>query len=111
MTLRRRDWLAGATATALHGAAQAAPGRAPDGTLRLALPAAETAFDPAQTESSLYTAMVLGCILEAPLRYDYLARPVRLQPATAAAMPEMSADFRSITVRIKPGILFSDHPA
>ena len=111
MTLRRRDWLAGATATALHGAAQAVPGRAPDGTLRLVLPAAETAFDPPQTETSLYTTMVLGCILEAPLRYDYLARPVRLQPATAAAMPEVSADFRSITVRLKPGIRFSDHPA
>ena len=111
MTLRRRDWLAATAATALHGAGHAAPARAPDGTLRLALPAAETAFDPPQTESSLYTVSVLACILEAPLRYDYLARPVRLQPATAAAMPEMSADFRSITVRIKPGILFSEHPA
>jgi ABC-type transport system substrate-binding protein len=114
MTLRRRDWLAGTAATAaatLPRAGHAGPARTTDGTLRLALAAAETAFDPAQTESSLYTTMVLGCILEAPLRYDYLARPVRLQPATAAAMPEMSADFRSITVRIKPGILFSDHPA
>jgi ABC-type transport system substrate-binding protein len=112
MTLRRRDWLAGTAATALHSAghATAAP-RAADGTLRLELAAAETAFDPPQTESSRYTSTVLACILEAPLRYDYLARPVRLQPATAAAMPEVSADFRSITVRIKPGILFSEHPA
>jgi ABC-type transport system substrate-binding protein len=111
MMLRRRDWMAGAAATALHGAVEAAPQRGADGTLRLELAAAETAFDPPQTESSRYTTTVLACILEAPLRYDYLARPVRLQPATAAAMPEVSADFRSITVRIKPGILFSEHPA
>jgi len=111
MPLRRRDWLAGATATALQGDLVAAPQRAADGTLRLALPATETAFDPPQTESSLYTNMVLAGILESPLRYDYLARPVRLQPATAAAMPEVSADHRSITIRLKPGILFSEHPA
>jgi ABC-type transport system substrate-binding protein len=113
MALRRRDWLAGAGAAA--GAwpigGQAAPQRSAENTLRLELAAAETAFDPPQTESSRYTNTVLGCILEAPLRYDYLARPVRLQPATAAAMPEVSADFRSVTVRIKPGILFSEHPA
>jgi ABC-type transport system substrate-binding protein len=111
MPLRRRDWMAGAAAAALPGAVHAAPQRAADNTLRLELAAAETAFDPPQTESSRYTSTVLACILEAPLRYDYLARPVRLQPATAAAMPEVSADFRSITVRIKPGILFSEHPA
>ena len=109
--LRRRDWLAGATVAGWHGLGAAAPQRAPDGTLRLALAATETAFDPPQTESSLYTNMVLACILESPLRYDYLARPVRLQPATAAAMPEVSADHRNITVRLRPGILFSDHPA
>jgi ABC-type transport system substrate-binding protein len=111
MPLSRRDWLAGAGAVSLPLAARAAPQRAPDGTLRLALQAAETAFDPPQTESSQYTNMVLGCILEAPLRYDYLARPIRLQPATAAAMPEVSADYRTITVRLRPGIVFSDHPA
>jgi ABC-type transport system substrate-binding protein len=110
MPLRRRDWLAGVAALGALPAAAAAP-RADDRTLRLALPAAETAFDPPQTESSQYTNMVLGCILEAPLRYDYLARPVRLQPATAVAMPEVSADFRTITIRITPGILFDDHPA
>jgi ABC-type transport system substrate-binding protein len=111
MPLRRRDWMAGAAAAALHGAGHAAAPRAADGTLRLVVPATETPFDPPQTESSQYTNTVLGCILESPLRYDYLARPVRLQPATAAAMPEVSADFRSITVRLKPGIRFSDHPA
>ena len=111
MPLRRRDWMAGAAAAALHGAGHAAAPRAADGTLRLVVPATETPFDPPQTESSQYTNTVLGCILESPLRYDYLARPVRLQPATAAAMPEVSADFRSITVRLKPGLRFSDHPA
>ena len=40
-----------------------------------------------------------------------MARPVTLRPNTAAAMPEVSADFRSFTFRIKPGIHFDDDPA
>ncbi|HSQ10624.1 MAG TPA: ABC transporter substrate-binding protein, partial [Burkholderiaceae bacterium] len=43
--------------------------------------------------------------------YDYLARPFRIVPSTAASMPEVSDDFRVWTVRIKPGTLFQDDPA
>jgi ABC-type transport system substrate-binding protein len=49
--------------------------------------------------------------LRALLRYDPLARPVKLQPGTAAALPEPSADFRTWTVRLQPGIFFTDDPA
>ena len=52
-----------------------------------------------------------AAFFDAPLEYEFLARPVRARPATAAAMPEISADFRTITVRIKPGIYFTDDPA
>jgi ABC-type transport system substrate-binding protein len=55
--------------------------------------------------------MVLSHILESPLCYDYLARPVRLIPSTAAALPEVSADGRVFTVRIRAGIFFADDPA
>ena len=34
-----------------------------------------------------------------------------MRPNTAAAMPEVSADFRTFTFRIQPGIYFADDPA
>jgi ABC-type transport system substrate-binding protein len=78
-------------------------------TLRYAFQIAETGFDPAQV-SDLYSRIVTSNIFEAPLRYDYLSQTT-LRLGTAAAMPEVSADFRTITVRIRPGIYFADDPA
>ena len=110
-SLRRRHLLA--TAGALPWAmARGAQAEGRDGkTMHLVLPAAETSFDPPQTNSDLYSNTITSQIFEAPLTYDYLARPVRLTPATAAAMPELSPDFRRLTVRIRPGIFFADDPA
>ena len=88
----------------------AAQGAATPKTLRYAFPVAETSFDPAQI-SDLYSRTVAAGIFDAPLEFAYLARPVRLRPNTAAAMPEVSADHRSFTVRIQPGIHFDDDPA
>ena len=79
-------------------------------TLRYVFPVAETNFDPAQV-TDLYSNTVIRGIFEGPLEYEYLAKPARIRPATAAAMPEVSADYRTFTVRIKPGILFADDPA
>ncbi len=76
---------------------------------RWAFNAAETGFDPAQI-SDLYSNYVVSHIFEAPLQYDYLARPAVIKPRTASAMPEVSDDFRTITVRIRPGIYFQDDP-
>ena len=101
--------LAAPAAAADSGAAAAAPVTPPK-TLRYAFPVAETSFDPAQI-SDLYSRTVAGAIFDAPLEFEYLARPVRLRPNTAAALPEVSADYRSFTVRIQPGIYFDDDPA
>ncbi len=79
-------------------------------TLRYAFLVAETGFDPAQI-SDLYSRTVAAGIFEAPLRFEFLARPVRLRLATAASMPEVSADFKTFTFHIKPGIYFADDPA
>jgi ABC-type transport system substrate-binding protein len=79
--------------------------------LRLPLVSPETSFDPVQINSDQNSATILSQILEAPLSYDYLARPARLVPATAAALPEVSADGKVFTLRIKPGIRFADDPA
>ena len=101
---------AGAGAAPTAAAAPGAHAGAPLKTLRYAFPVAETSFDPAQI-SDLYSRTVAAGIFDAPLEFAYLARPVRLRPNTAAAMPEVSADHRSFTIRIQPGIYFDDDPA
>ncbi len=113
MTPRRRRLLQGAAAWPLAAAWPAATLAREGGekVLRVAFPAPESSFDPPQTNSDRYSSTVIAQILEAPLSYDYLARPARLVPATAAALPEVSADGRTFTVRIQPGIFFADDPA
>ena len=78
--------------------------------LRYAFRVAETGFDPAQI-SDLYSRTVAANIFEAPYAYDFLARPVRLRPNTAVALPEVAADFKTFTFRVRPGIYFTDDPA
>ncbi|WP_298826690.1 ABC transporter substrate-binding protein, partial [uncultured Piscinibacter sp.] len=91
-------------------AQQAPAADAPPRVLRYAFPIAETGFDPAQI-SDLYSRTVVAGILETPLAFDFLARPFKLKPNTAAEMPQISADFRTFTFRLKPGIYFADDPA
>ncbi|MBC7729490.1 MAG: bicyclomycin resistance protein [Microbacteriaceae bacterium] len=79
-------------------------------TLRYAFRVAETGFDPARI-SDLYSRIITGHIFEALYFYDHLARPVKIKPLTALAMPEVSADFRRFTIRLRPGIHFSDDAA
>ena len=96
---------------AVTTAGAAAPdAAAPKKVLRYAMRVAETGFDPAQL-SDLYSSVMASNIFEALYEYEFLARPVRLRPATAAALPEASADFKTFTIRIKPGIYFADDPA
>jgi ABC-type transport system substrate-binding protein len=79
-------------------------------TLRYAFNVAETGFDPAQL-SDLYSANLINNIYDPPLRYDYLARPLRLVPSTLEAMPEVSEEGTVYTMRVKPGIYFADDAA
>jgi len=106
--MRRRDFLLSPSALVAGGAA-AATGQAPR-TLRVAFQSAETGFDPAQVQD-LYSRTVISHILDAPLEYDYMARPARLRVNTLAAMPEVSPDYRVFTLRVQPGIFFQDDPA
>jgi ABC-type transport system substrate-binding protein len=78
--------------------------------LRAVFVEAETGFDPAQI-SDLYSRTITPHIFESLYTYDHLARPYKIRPLTAAAMPEVSADFRVWTVKLKPGIHFADDPA
>ena len=88
--------------------AQTAP-PSPAKVLRYAFPIAETGFDPAQI-SDLYSRTITANIFESPLTYDYLARPARIKPQTAQALPEISDDFKRFIFRIRPGIYFADDP-
>jgi ABC-type transport system substrate-binding protein len=82
----------------------------PPKVLRVAFQVAETSFDPAKI-NDLYSRTVTPHIFEALYGYDHLARPVKIKPLTAAAMPEVSSDFRAWTIRLRPGIYFADDPA
>jgi ABC-type transport system substrate-binding protein len=101
-----RFWLA-ALVLALSTQAMAAP---PQKVLRYAFRVAETGFDPAQIQD-IYSRTVTPHIFEGLYGYDHLARPYKYKPVTAAGMPEISADFRTWTVHIQPGIYFADDPA
>ena len=80
-------------------AAQAA---APVKTLRYIFPAAETGFDPAVARD-LYSNHVSQAIFETLYTYDYLARPAKLVPLAAVALPEVSADGKTYTIHLKKG--------
>ncbi len=97
---------------AASGSSPAAVGAAaaPQKTLRISFPIAETGFDPAQV-NDLYSRTVTPHIFEGLYEYDHLARPARIRPLTADGMPQVSEDFRTWTVKIKPGIYFMDDPA
>ena len=78
--------------------------------LRLAFTRAETSLDPARIVD-LYSRNVTAHIFESPLTWDHLARPFKLKLMTAESMPEHSDDYRVWTVKIRPGIYFTDDPA
>jgi hypothetical protein len=64
-------------------------GAAPLKVLRVPFVISETNFDPAFASDG-YSNTVIDEILEPPLTYDMLARPYKLKPQTAAAMPEVT---------------------
>jgi ABC-type transport system substrate-binding protein len=92
-------------------AAAVAPSHAADSTkvLRVAIPVAETGFDP-QAGGDAYSNYINRVIFDPLYKYDYLTRPFKLAPNTAAALPEISADRLTWTMRVRPGIYFSDDP-
>src|SRR5690349_1565838 len=90
----------------------AAPALAADATkvVRQVFPAAETGFDPAGVQD-LYSATIEQSIFETLLTYDYLARPSKLVPLTAEALPDIADDGKTYTLHVRKGIYFIDDPA
>src|SRR2546430_1920811 len=91
-------------------AVQAALAQPDSKILRVTFQAAETGFDPARVHD-YYSGMIIEAIYDTLLTYDYLARPAKLVPNAAAALPELSADGRTYTFRIRKGTYFTDDPA
>jgi ABC-type transport system substrate-binding protein len=78
--------------------------------IRHVFPVAETGFDP-QGISDLYSGTVVQAIFETLLTYDYLARPSKLVPLTAEALPQITDDGKTYTFKIRKGIHFTPDAA
>lgn len=90
-----------------HAAAHAEP--APK-VLHAFLSTGETGLDPA-VASDVASLSLLENLFDPLLRYDYLARPVKLMPNTLTAMPSISADGLSYTFPLRQDIYFTPDAA
>lgn len=71
---------------------------------------APTTIDPLQS-AILYSNIIIRNAYDTLYRYKYLARPYELAPNLAAAMPEISDDGLTYTIRLKEGVEFIDDTA
>ena len=70
----------------------------------------ESSLDPA-VASDVPSVAINENIFEPMLRYDYLARPLKLKPNTLKSMPEVSDGGKTYLLRLQSGILFTPDPA
>ena len=67
-------------------------------------------FDPAGP-TDIYAAAIEEVVFDRLLTYDFLARPPKLVPMAADAMPDITDGGRTYTVHLKKGIYFTPDPA
>ena len=82
----------------------------PDKVIHTIFEASDDGFDMVHTQN-YYSGWIADAIFETLLTYDYLARPAKLVPNTAKAMPEISGDGRVLTFQIRENIFFTPDPA
>ncbi|MFS2005591.1 ABC transporter substrate-binding protein [Duganella sp. CT11-25] len=70
----------------------------------------ETGLDPA-VASDVASLSLLENLFDPLLRYDYLARPVKLQPNTLTAMPTVEDGGLSYTFHLRQDVYFTPDPA
>jgi len=108
--VRKGSWLLAFSFAWLAISSQAQQAPAAPKVVRYAFLSAETSLDPARI-SDLYSRIVTAHVFDALYKYDYLSTVPAVRPNTAVAMPEIADDFKTWTIRIKPGIYFTDDPA
>ena len=95
---------------ALGALSQPASAADPNKVVRHVFPAAETGFDPAGAQD-MFSGTVEQAIFETLLTYDYVARPSKLVPGLAEAMPQVTDDGKTYTLKIRKGVYFTPDPA
>jgi ABC-type transport system substrate-binding protein len=110
MVAALRDVVGRALAAVLVVVSSIAFAADPAKILHVSLPRAETGFDPAQA-SEIYSGTVIAAIMEPLLTFDYLARPVKLAPLTAEALPQVADAGKRYTFKLRKGIYFAPDPA
>jgi ABC-type transport system substrate-binding protein len=78
--------------------------------LRLISPQKVAGFDPIQA-SDMYSNNEIGKVYEGLYEFHPFKRPYELMPNLAEAMPSVSKDGLTYTIKIKPGVMFQDSPA
>jgi len=76
--------------------------------LRHAFSIAETGSDPASISGTSNT--IASDTFDVPLQVAFLGAPARMRPHTLVAMPEVSDDYKTFTLRVKSGIYFGGDP-
>lgn len=84
-----------------------APNRSGQKVYKVALDHTPTDLDPAHA-STLYQNHIVVNLYDTLYSYKYLARPYELKPRLAAAMPEVSPDGLTYTIKLKSGVRFID---
>jgi len=71
---------------------------------------APTTLDPVRA-AIVYSNFVVLNVFDTLYSYKYLARPYQMKPNLASAMPEVSEDGLTYTIKIKQGVHFHDNKA
>src|SRR5471032_1864974 len=110
--LMLKSYAAALLALALSSGLAAAepPAAAAPKVLHAFLSTGETGLDPA-VASDIASLSLLENLFDPLLRYDYLARPVKLQENTLSAMPTVEDHGLSYTFHLSPGMYFTSDAA
>ncbi len=83
---------------------------APDNSITFPLRANVKGLDPLRDDNE-FSFEPIGLVNESLLQYNYLKRPMVVEPLLAEAMPEVSKDGLTHTFKIRKGVRFNDDAA